>query len=256
MISNLVQRSRNFATAWSFGFFMVGFALLIGWSTFFPHNAKRKVVTPNLSTLAFRVAPPPPVPAPPAPVPAAQPVPPPPVEKKPVPKKPVKKVQKKKPVKKKKAVSKKPVKKAVPKKKVETPPQVEEVAQPPSQQPVAEAKAPDKPASPPPAPPAAPQEVSREQISLAVGDIALAIDRHKKYPKAARRAGYGGVVKLKVELTASGVVTSCILLESSGRRKLDDAALKAAQKIVGKKVTSAMLRDGLVVTVPVRFFLK
>ncbi len=256
MISNLAHRSRNFATAWSFGFFLVGFALLIGWSTFFPHNAKRKVVKPNLSTLAFRVAPPPPVPAPPSPVQEeVRPAPPPPVKKKPAPKKPVKKVQKKKPVKKKKAVSKKPVKKAVPKKKVETPPQVEEAPQPPSSQPAAEAKAPEKAAAPPP-PPAAPQKVSREQISLAVGDIALAIDRHKKYPKAARRAGYGGVVKLKVELTAAGVVTNCMLLESSGRRKLDDAALKAAQKIVGKKVTSAMLKDGLVVTVPVRFFLK
>ncbi len=256
MISNLAQRSRNSATAWSVGFFMVGCALLIGWSTFFSHNAKRKAVKPNLSTLAFRVAPPPSVPAPPSPVQEeVHPVPPSPVRKQPAPEEPVTKAHKKKPVQKKRAVSKKPAQKAVPQKSVETPAQVEEAPQPPSPQPAAEARAPEKAAAPPP-PPAVPQKVRREQISLAVGDIALAIDRHKRYPKAARRAGYGGVVKLKVELTAAGVVTSCVLLESSGRQKLDDAALNAARRIVGRKVTSAMLRDGLVVTVPVRFLLK
>ncbi len=152
MAGRLIQRSRNFATISSVVFFVAGALLLVGWRSVFPHNVKRKVVTPQYSSIAFRAVPPPPVPAPPAPVEKVTPVPPP-IEKKVVPKK-KETPKKKKSVKKRKKVQKKVAKKPVPKKKIEkTPPKKEEVKQP--QQPVdkvAEAveKKPVAP-SPPPA---------------------------------------------------------------------------------------------------------
>ncbi len=252
MAGKLIQRSRAFATISSVVFLGAGALLLVGWSSFFPDNAKRKVVTPHYSSIAFRAVPPPPAPQPPSSVQETRPVPPP-VEKKVVPKK-QEIPKKKKSVKKRRKVQKKVVKKTVPKRKLEKiPPKKEEVAEQsrPPVDTIAEKAVEKKTVAPPPAQ----AKVSEDQIALAVQDVRSLIDRVKKYPKAAQRAGYGGIVKLRIELTVSGVVTGYSLVESSGRRKLDDAALKAAEKIMGKKATLATLSDELAVTVPVRFSL-
>ncbi len=253
MAGKLIQKSRNFATISSVVFFVAGALLLVGWSSVFPHNAKRKVVAPHYSSIAFRAVPPPPAPLPPSPVQEARPVPPP-VEKKVIPKK-QEVPKKKKRVKKRRKVQKKVVKKPVPKKKQEKiPPKKEEVAEQsrPPVDTIAKKAVEKKAVAPPPAPT---NKVSKDQIELAVQDVRSLIDRVKKYPKAAQRAGYGGIVKLRIELSVSGVVTGYSLVESSGRQKLDDAALKAAKKIMGKKATLATLSDELAVTVPVRFSL-
>ncbi len=98
--------------------------------------------------------------------------------------------------------------------------------------------------------------VSHDQISRAVAEVLAAIEKYKKYPKAARQAGYGGVVKLRILVTTEGRVAECSIAESSGRKTLDQAAIKAARKILEKKVVSVSLADDLAVSVPVRFFLK
>ncbi len=251
MAGRLTEKSRNFATASSFIFFVAGALLLVGWTTVFPHDAKRKVAVPQYSSFSFRAAPPPPLPAPPSPMEEVTPVPPP-VEKKVVPKK-AEAPKKKKSVKKRKKVAKKPAAK----KKVKKPPKKEEVAKQPQHpvEKIAEAVEKKATVTPPSVASSAPAKKNKNQIDLAVQDVRSLIDRVKKYPKAAQRAGYGGIVKLRIELTPSGIISGYSLVKSSGRRKLDEAALKAAEKIMGKKVTKARLSDGLAVTVPVRFSL-
>ncbi|PIE72456.1 MAG: hypothetical protein CSA20_07895 [Deltaproteobacteria bacterium] len=96
---------------------------------------------------------------------------------------------------------------------------------------------------------------SPKDIALAIREVGAAIDKYKRYPRAARRAGYGGLVKVQIQLKKNGMAVACSILKSSGRKALDRAAMNAAQKIIDQKVTSAVLSDDLFVIVPVRFSL-
>lgn len=109
----------------------------------------------------------------------------------------------------------------------------------------------------PAATPLPPSQTERQaDIELAIQEVAAAVERHKKYPKAARRAGYGGQVKLRIHISAAGRVTNCSINKSSGRKRLDKAALDAANSLIGQDIVSVILKEELVVTVPVRFFLQ
>ncbi|PIE64845.1 MAG: hypothetical protein CSA26_06580 [Desulfobacterales bacterium] len=92
-----------------------------------------------------------------------------------------------------------------------------------------------------------------DQVSRAIEDVFQAINQYKKYPRAARRAGYGGLVKVQITIKANGKVVSSRLHTTSGRKILDHAAMKATEKILDTKVTSAVLTEDLVLTIPVRF---
>ncbi|PIE58912.1 MAG: hypothetical protein CSA33_00700 [Desulfobulbus propionicus] len=94
---------------------------------------------------------------------------------------------------------------------------------------------------------------SDNEINQAKEDISRAIGKYNNYPRTARRAGYGGVVKIKIIVNPNGQVTHCMLYETSGRKVLDAAAMRAAQSLLGKKVTSASLSQELSFLVPVRF---
>jgi protein TonB len=66
------------------------------------------------------------------------------------------------------------------------------------------------------------------------GDSALAVPRQEgnpkpPYPEAARRRGYEGTVRLKVEVLASGEVGRIWIEESSGYEVLDHSALKTVK---------------------------
>jgi protein TonB len=66
------------------------------------------------------------------------------------------------------------------------------------------------------------------------GDSVLAIPRHEgnpkpPYPAIARRRGYEGTVRLKVEVLASGKVEKIWIKESSGYEILDRSALKTVK---------------------------
>ncbi len=248
MHANLSGRSRNLALLGSVIFLLIVFVLVIMRNTLFPASNKKLSPLPLYSSMAFQAPPPPPKAIPPAPKPEPQPQKVPPPKKQP----PKKTVPKKKPAPKKvKSPSPKKIQKKQPPppKKVVEPKVREEVISPPL--PVVTKKAvavsPPAPVSPRP---------SQAELDQAIQEVLTAIERHKKYPKAARRAGYGGLVKLRIHLSTDGVITHCSLEESSGRKKLDEAALKAAAKILNKKVSTVTLPEELVVSVPVRFFLK
>jgi TonB family protein len=66
------------------------------------------------------------------------------------------------------------------------------------------------------------------------GDSALAVPRQEgnpkpPYPEVARRRGYEGTVRLKVEVLASGEVGRIWIEESSGYEALDRSALKTVK---------------------------
>jgi TonB family protein len=66
------------------------------------------------------------------------------------------------------------------------------------------------------------------------GDSTLAIPRQERnpkppYPEVARRRGYEGTVRLKVEVLASGEVERIWVKQSSGYEVLDRSALKTVQ---------------------------
>ncbi len=262
MHANLSERSRNLALFGSVLFLLIVCVLIVMRNTLFPATHKKLSSLPLYSSMAFQAAPlpPPPQPAPVEPPPkASPPAPPPKPQAAKIP--PPKKQPPRKPV---------PEKKPVPKKvKIPPPQKIKNKQTPPPQKPVDTAVREAVAASPAPvttkktvetppqpAPPPASPRPTQAETDRAIQEVVAAIERHKKYPKAARRAGYGGLVKLRIRLSPDGVVTRCSMEKSSGRNKLDEAALKAAEKILHQKVTSVALPEELVVSVPVRFFLK
>lgn len=158
------------------------------------------------------------------------------VVKKEVKKEEVKKVEKIKPVKQFKKVEKKEVKKANPQKKSENV-NVEKKS----------TKA------------TAGSQINqiKDMKNEAASNIVYMMERYKKYPKQARRLSAEGITNITFSIEKNGVVTGAEITKSSGYSVLDNAALKAAQKIVGlNAVNNSNYNEYLKVTVPVDFYLK
>lgn len=86
--------------------------------------------------------------------------------------------------------------------------------------------------------------------------IVSQMERYKKYPKQARRISAEGIAKVTFSVNTLGVVSGADITDSSGFKVLDNAALQAAEKIVGSKVIeSDAYNDLLQITVPVDFYL-
>lgn len=91
----------------------------------------------------------------------------------------------------------------------------------------------------------------------AAANIVYMMERYKKYPKQARRLSAEGITNITFSIEKNGVVKSAEITKSSGYTVLDNAALKAAQKIVGlNAVNNQSYNEYLKVTVPVDFYLK
>lgn len=93
------------------------------------------------------------------------------------------------------------------------------------------------------------------------GDSTMAIPRQEgnpkpPYPEVARRRGYEGTVRLKVEVLASGKVGSIIVQESSGYETLDRSALKTVRdwRFIPARFGGIPLKSTVIV--PVTFQLK
>lgn len=104
------------------------------------------------------------------------------------------------------------------------------------------------------APAAAPAEPTDMAHILAV--LAQLIERHKDYPKAARRAGYEGVVIMTVSMDKNGVVTDWSLHQGSEHALLDKAAEKTFGRLIGQKIQGANLEDTLRIVVPIKYELR
>lgn len=102
-------------------------------------------------------------------------------------------------------------------------------------------------------------EVSKikDMKNEAVANIVYMMERYKEYPKQARRLNAEGITNITFSIEKNGVVQGAEITKSSGYTVLDNAALKAAQKIVGlNAVNNNSYNEYLKVTVPVDFYLK
>lgn len=110
-------------------------------------------------------------------------------------------------------------------------------------------------AAAPPAPVGRTQERPDDK-SKALGTILDALNRHKRYPKQARRIGAEGTVQLLVTISADGKVSACSLGKGSGFGVLDTATERLGEKLVGLDIPSVRGGKGFQVVVPVRYSLK
>jgi periplasmic protein TonB len=115
------------------------------------------------------------------------------------------------------------------------------------------------PAPAPPAPPAEPPKAS----GPSEGDIDAArnafknaahreLKKNQRYPRIAQDRGIEGEVKLKINIDDRGEITGIEIVESSGNKAIDDAALAAAQKSQLKPHFNEILRgkiNNIIVTV-------
>ena len=92
-------------------------------------------------------------------------------------------------------------------------------------------------AAAPPAPVGRTQERPDDK-SKALGTILDALNRHKRYPKQARRIGAEGTVQLLVTISADGKVSACSLGKGSGFGVLDTATERLGEKLVGLDIPS------------------
>lgn len=102
-------------------------------------------------------------------------------------------------------------------------------------------------------------EVSKikDMKNEAAANIVYMMERYKEYPKQARRLNAEGITNITFSIEKNGVVQGAEINKSSGYTVLDNAALKAAQKIVGlNAVNNNSYNEYLKVTVPVDFYLK
>lgn len=81
-----------------------------------------------------------------------------------------------------------------------------------------------------------------------------AVEKNKKYPRHARRAGIEGKVVLRVCITAEGAVISCFLEQPCGKKILDGAARKLGESLVGLRIPQAQGKS-MNVRIPVRYAL-
>ena len=107
-------------------------------------------------------------------------------------------------------------------------------------------------AAPAPGPDAGAAEAQRKEKALAA--ILDALNRHKKYPKQARRTGAEGTAQLLVTVSPAGKVGACALGKGSGHRLLDAATERLGEKLEGLDVAEG--GKGFQVLVPVRYSLK
>jgi TonB family protein len=117
------------------------------------------------------------------------------------------------------------------------PPRAEDAA-PPSQHPVPVASDPA-------------DEAEHADLLLAV--LIQEIEKHKSYPRAARRARLQGVVTIRVSIDRAARIAGFDLVHSSGYRVLDRATEDILHKISGMRLSQVNLDRPLDIVVPIRF---
>ena len=85
-------------------------------------------------------------------------------------------------------------------------------------------------------------------------DLMNWLERHKRYPIAARRKGVQGTVMVRFVVSSDGVLLEKELLQSSGSRHLDSAAMKLLSRAAPyPKLPSQLLADALEVRLPIDY---
>jgi protein TonB len=107
-------------------------------------------------------------------------------------------------------------------------------------------------AEPRPVVPAA--DAQEKQHYLAA--LAAKINRSKYYPTGSRRRGEEGRVVVRFIVQRNGDLTDLTVVESSGSRRLDAAALKTLRRVTPfQPIPDAINRDHWPISVPIAFSL-
>jgi protein TonB len=87
--------------------------------------------------------------------------------------------------------------------------------------------------------------------------LAAAIDRNKYYPLSSRRRGEEGTVLVRFVIQKDGEFSDLSVVESSGSRRLDRAALKTLRRVAPfRKIPESVGRSHWSITVPIAFSLR
>jgi protein TonB len=105
-----------------------------------------------------------------------------------------------------------------------------------------------------PQPVAAALDPQEKQHYLAA--LAAKINRSKYYPTGSRRRGEEGKVVVRFIVKKNGELTDFTIVESSGSRRLDAAALKTLRRVTPfRPIPDALNRDHWPISVPIAFSL-
>lgn len=97
---------------------------------------------------------------------------------------------------------------------------------------------------------AAEQTVKKKSITAMLVSL---VEKHKRYPKAARRAGMEGVVLVEFSVDSSGKVTGASVVKKSGKGPLDSATQELSNRIIGTAFN--VPNSGMKIQVPIRYSL-
>lgn len=97
---------------------------------------------------------------------------------------------------------------------------------------------------------AAEQTVKKKSITAMLVSL---VEKHKRYPKAARRAGIEGVVLVEFTVGSSGKVTGASVIKKSGKGSLDSASQELSNRIIGTAFN--VPNSGMKIQVPIRYSL-
>ncbi len=97
---------------------------------------------------------------------------------------------------------------------------------------------------------AAEQTAKKKSITAMLVSL---VEKHKRYPKAARRAGMEGVVLVEFTVDASGKVTGASVIKKSGKAPLDSASQDLSNRIIGTAFN--VPNSGMKIQVPIRYSL-
>ncbi|MBT8439804.1 MAG: energy transducer TonB, partial [Gammaproteobacteria bacterium] len=90
-----------------------------------------------------------------------------------------------------------------------------------------------------------------EQYKL---DLLRAIEANKKYPKRAKKRRQQGLVKVGFVIKGNGKITNVCVIESSGYKMLDQAAMAAVSAVNHfKPIPQGIYRDNWEFVVPVEY---
>ena len=91
------------------------------------------------------------------------------------------------------------------------------------------------------------------EADMAIAMIVAEIEKRKKYPRRARQTNQEGTVMLSIRINSFGTVVSVDFAKKARSSLLNRAAMKAAEKLIGRQLP---VKHELTVQVPVVFELK
>lgn len=97
---------------------------------------------------------------------------------------------------------------------------------------------------------AAEQAAKKKSITAMLVSL---VEKHKRYPKAARRAGMEGVVLVEFAVDTNGKVTGASVVKKSGKGPLDSASQDLSNRIIGTAFN--VPNAGMKIQVPIRYSL-